>query len=72
MKAEILETVRKAKLSCQASIHFLDFMDINNGVAVCDVLGDDKLINATLGNNDDNGSDIEEVSEKRRQHSQYS
>lgn len=64
MKVEMLEAVHKGKLSRQTNISFSDFVDINNEVAVCSVLSDDKVINAALGSNEDDNdeeSDVEEV-----------
>lgn len=58
VKVKILEAVREGKLSCQANVRFPDFVDIDNGVAVCAVLSDNQLTNAALGNDESNVKEV--------------
>lgn len=57
MKVEILKAVWEAKHSHQTNVSFSDFVDIDNEVAVCNLLSDDELIDAMLGNDEDDNDD---------------
>lgn len=61
MEDEIFMDVWESKLSCQTNLSFSSFVGIDNGVAICNVLSDDELTNAALGNYNDDISDVAEV-----------
>lgn len=64
MKVKIPEAVWEGKLSHQSNASFSVFVDMDNGDAVCCALSDNELINATLGNDEgdnDNENDVEKA-----------
>lgn len=61
ISVELLETVRESTLSRQSDVSFPDLVDIDNEVPVPGVLSDNKLINAALGNGEDDDDDESNV-----------
>lgn len=58
MEVEVLGVVREGDLAHQTNTSFSDFVSADMEVAVCGLLSDNKVINATFGNDE---SDAEEV-----------